>query len=158
MVFGVWKASHLLGGDAVRWFSEADDSPTLSILNAGVKWTSSNCSSRRPDIMATLSTHNQIVNKIHIHAGKWQHITIWNWILPPQSCKMQTLWSPNNIQPLRRHSIFDQSINQKNFIAWSIRNWRDFLHIYFTILSYFKADNNPKIDRFFPHFHFIRSF
>lgn len=156
MVFGVWKASHLLGGDAVRWFSEADDSPTLSILNAGVKWTSSNCSSRRPDIMATLSTHNQIVNNIHIHAGNWQHITIWNWILPPQSCKMQTLRSPNNIQPLRRHSIFKVLIKRI-----SSRDQFGIGGIFCTFILLFfhiSADNNPKIDRFFPHFHFIRSF
>lgn len=53
----------------------------------------------------------------------------WNFATPI----MQTLLPPNIQQPLRRHSIFDQSINQTNFIAWSIPNWRDFLHIYFTI-------------------------
>lgn len=69
------------------------------------------------------------INEIHIHAGLGTQ-TIWNWIFsnfyPIFIVFSYTIFN------LRRHSIFDQSINQTNeyiqkFIAWSALNWRDFV-------------------------------
>lgn len=76
------------------------------------------------------------LNEIHIHAGlNTQQFEIeFSPISHFHPIFIVFLFAIFN---LRRHSIFDQSINQKNeymnFIAWSAWNWRDFFCMFFQL-------------------------